>query len=200
MVVIGVLALQGDVAEHVRALEESGARAIPVRRESELAQVDGLVIPGGESTTMSKLLFAFDLFEPVASRIREGMPVWGTCAGMILLATTILDGREDQRSFGAIDMTVRRNAFGRQVDSYEESLDVLGIDSPPFPAVFIRAPWVESVAVDVEVLARAGNADNGPIVAVRSGNAMASSFHPEIGSDNRMHELFVDMVTRKVND
>ncbi|QPK80524.1 pyridoxal 5'-phosphate synthase glutaminase subunit PdxT [Schaalia sp. ZJ405] len=193
MVTIGILALQGDVAEHVRALEVSGARAVPVRRRSELEAVDGLVIPGGESTTMSKLLLAFDLFEPVRSRIDAGMPVWGTCAGMIMLASSVLDGRDDQRSFGAIDMVVRRNAFGRQVDSYEEDLEITGIKDP-YHAVFIRAPWVESTGQSVEVLARVGNAADGPIVAVRSGQAMACSFHPEIGSDTRMHELFVEMV------
>ncbi len=193
MVTIGVLALQGDVGEHVRALEESGARALAVRRLPELDAVDGLVIPGGESTTMSKLLLAFDLFEPLKTRIDEGLPVWGTCAGMIMLATTVLDGREDQRSFGAIDMVVRRNAFGRQVDSYEEDLRVLGL-ADPFHAVFIRAPWVESVGEGVEVLARAGDDPSGPIVAVRRGAALATSFHPEIGGDERLHALFVDLV------
>lgn len=193
MVTIGVLALQGDVGEHVRALEESGARALAVRRLPELDAVDGLVIPGGESTTMSKLLLAFDLFEPLKARIDEGLPVWGTCAGMIMLATTVLDGREGQRSFGAIDMVVRRNAFGRQVDSYEEDLRVLGL-ADPFHAVFIRAPWVESVGEGVEVLARAGDDPSGPIVAVRRGAALATSFHPEIGGDERLHALFVDLV------
>ena len=186
MVTVGILALQGDVAEHVRALEESGARAVLVRRQSELAAVDGLVIPGGESTTMSNLLLSFGLF--------DGMPVYGTCAGMIMLATHILDGRDDQRSFAAIDMVVRRNAFGRQVDSYEEDLFIDGIEGEPFPAVFIRAPWVESVGQDVRVLARAGNSPDGPIVAVRSGHTMATSFHPEIGSDSRFHNLFVRMI------
>lgn len=134
MVNIGILALQGDVAEHVRALEESGARAVLVRRSEELASVDGLVIPGGESTTMSNLLLSFGIFDQLAEQISNGMPVYGTCAGMIMLATSILDGRDDQRSFGAIDMVVRRNAFGRQVDSYEEELDIKGIEeslSPP---------------------------------------------------------------------
>ncbi|WP_115727393.1 pyridoxal 5'-phosphate synthase glutaminase subunit PdxT [Actinomyces culturomici] len=195
MVTIGVLALQGDVAEHVRALEESGARALPVRRLAELDSVDGLVIPGGESTTMSHLLLAFGLFEPLCERIAAGLPVWGTCAGMIMLASTVLDGRDDQRSFSALDMVVRRNAFGRQVDSYEEDLEVAGLDEP-FHAVFIRAPWVESVGADVEVLARAGNAPDGPIVAVRSGSVLATSFHPEVGGDSRLHRLFVWMVER----
>lgn len=194
MVTVGVLALQGDVAEHLRALEDSGARALPVRRLAELDAVDALVIPGGESTTMSKLLVAFDLLGPLAERVRDGMPVWGTCAGMILLARVVLDGRPDQHSLGAIDMTVRRNAFGRQVDSYEEDLEVVGLDAP-FHAVFIRAPWVEEVGSGVEVLARAGNTPDGPVVAVRSGHALATSFHPEVGGDGRLHRLFVDMAS-----
>lgn len=193
MVTIGVLALQGDVGEHVRALEESGARTLAVRRPGELEAVDGLVIPGGESTTMSKLLLAFGLFDPLKARIDAGLPVWGTCAGMIMLASHILDGRPDQKSLGAIDMVVRRNAFGRQVDSYEEDLEVKGL-ADPFHAVFIRAPWVESVGEGVEVLARAGDDPAGPIVAVRSGRALATSFHPEIGGDRRMHGLFVSLV------
>ncbi len=190
MVTIGVLALQGDVAEHVRALEESGARAVSVRRRSELDAVDGLVIPGGESTTMSKLLDVFDLLDPLAARIGGGMPTWGTCAGMILLARTILDGRRDQHALGALDITVRRNAFGRQVDSWEEDLDVAGLGGALFHAVFIRAPWVERVGEGVEVLARAGNTPGGPVVAVRSGHVLATSFHPEVGGDHRLHALF----------
>ena len=196
MVTIGVLALQGDVAEHARALENSGARVSLVRRQDELARVDGLVIPGGESTTMSKLLVSFDLFDALGERIAAGMPVYGTCAGMIMLASTVLDGRDDQRCFGALDMVVRRNAFGRQIDSYEEDLDVEGIEEGPFHAVLIRAPWVESVGGGVEVIARAGNRSDGPIVAVRRGAVMATSFHPEVGGDDRMHGLFVDMVAR----
>ena len=196
MVTIGVLALPGDVAEHARALENSGARVSLVRRQDELARVDGLVIPGGESTTMSKLLVSFDLFDALGERIAAGMPVYGTCAGMIMLASTVLDGRDDQRCFGALDMVVRRNAFGRQIDSYEEDLDVEGIEEGPFHAVFIRAPWVESVGGGVEVIARAGNRSDGPIVAVRRGAVMATSFHPEVGGDDRMHGLFVDMVAR----
>ena len=196
MVTIGVLALQGDVAEHVRALENSGARALLVRRLSELDQVDGLVIPGGESTTMSNLLLSFGMFDTLNERIASGMPVYGTCAGMIILASSILDGREDQRSFGALDMVVRRNAFGRQVDSYEEDLDIDGLQGGPFHAVLIRAPWVESVGEGVEVIALAGNSADGPIVAVRRGNVMATSFHPEVGGDDRVHALFVDMVAR----
>ncbi|WP_455135034.1 pyridoxal 5'-phosphate synthase glutaminase subunit PdxT [Schaalia cardiffensis] len=194
MVTIGVLALQGDVDEHMRALERSGARALRVRRADELEQIEGLIIPGGESTTMSKLLTSFGLFDPLAQRIRSGLPVWGTCAGMIMLASSILDGREDQRSFGALDMVVRRNAFGRQLDSYEEDLQIRGVEGGPFHAVFIRAPWVESLGEGVEVLARADNSEDGPIVAVRKGPFMACSFHPELGGDDRMHALFTSIV------
>ncbi len=194
MVTIGVLALQGDVDEHMRALERSGARALRVRRADELEQIEGLIIPGGESTTMSKLLTSFGLFDPLAQRIRSGLPVWGTCAGMIMLASSILDGREDQRSFGALDMVVRRNAFGRQFDSYEEDLQIRGVEGGPFHAVFIRAPWVESLGEGVEVLARADNSEDGPIVAVRKGPFMACSFHPELGGDDRMHALFTSIV------
>lgn len=194
MVTIGVLALQGDVDEHMRALERSGARALRVRRADELEQIEGLIIPGGESTTMSKLLTSFGLFDPLAQRIRSGLPVWGTCAGMIMLASSILDGREDQRSFGALDMVVRRNAFGRQFDSYEEDLQIRGVEGGPFHAVFIRAPWVESLGEGVEVLARADNSEDGPIVAVREGPFMTCSFHPELGGDDRMHALFTSIV------
>ncbi len=194
MVTIGVLALQGDVDEHMRALERSGARALRVRRADELEQIEGLIIPGGESTTMSKLLTSFGLFDPLAQRIRSGLPVWGTCAGMIMLASSILDGREDQRSFGALDMVVRRNAFGRQLDSYEEDLQISGVEGGTFHAVFIRAPWVESLGEGVEVLARADNSEDGPIVAVRKGPFMACSFHPELGGDDRMHALFTSIV------
>lgn len=194
MVTIGVLALQGDVDEHMRALERSGARALRVRRADELEQIEGLIIPGGESTTMSKLLTSFGLFDPLAQRIRSGLPVWGTCAGMIMLASSILDGREDQRSFGALDMVVRRNAFGRQLDSYEEDLQIRGVEGGPFHAVFIRAPWVESLGEGVEVLARADNSEDGSIVAVRKGPFMACSFHPELGGDDRMHALFTSIV------
>ena len=194
MVTIGVLALQGDVDEHMRALERSGARALRVRRADQLEQIEGLIIPGGESTTMSKLLTSFGLFDPLAQRIRSGLPLWGTCAGMIMLASSILDGREDQRSFGALDMVVRRNAFGRQFDSYEEDLQIRGVEGGTFHAVFIRAPWVESLGEGVEVLARADNSEDGPIVAVRKGPFMACSFHPELGGDDRMHALFTSIV------
>ncbi|TQS41595.1 pyridoxal 5'-phosphate synthase glutaminase subunit PdxT [Cryptosporangium phraense] len=191
--VIGVLALQGDVREHLRALDEVGASAVPVRRPEELEAVDGLVVPGGESTTMSNLAKVFGLLEPVRARIRSGLPVYGSCAGMIMLAGTVLDGRADQESFGGIDMVVRRNAFGRQVDSFETDLDFQG---GSVHAVFIRAPWVEKVGPDVEVLARVtGGAADGRVVAVRQGNLLATSFHPELTGDLRVHDLFVRMVS-----
>jgi 5'-phosphate synthase pdxT subunit len=195
--VIGVFALQGDVREHLAALAECDAIARPVRRPSELDSVDALVIPGGESTTMSKLAITFDLFEPIAARIKAGMPAYGSCAGMIMLATQVLDGRPDQRTFAGIDMTVRRNAFGRQVDSFEADVALDGFGEEPFHAVFIRAPWVEKVGADVSVLGRAGvsGEDNaGRIVAVQQGNLLATSFHPELTGDLRIHRHFVEMV------
>lgn len=192
---IGVLALQGDVREHVRALTESGATARPVRRPHELDAVDALVIPGGESTAMSKLAIEFGMLDPVRKRVADGMPVYGSCAGMIMLATTVLDGRPDQRGFDGIEMTVRRNAFGRQVDSFEGPVEIAGIDGGPFHAVFIRAPWVESVGADVEVLGRVTDGSpDGRIVAVRQGPVLATSFHPELTGDLRLHRYFVDMV------
>jgi len=192
---IGVLAVQGDVREHLAALAASGARASTVRRPEEVADVDGLVIPGGESTTMSKLARTFDLFEPIRQRIKEGLPVFGTCAGMIMLADRVEDGTRDQETLGGLDITVRRNAFGRQVDSFEGDLDFAGLDDPVH-AVFIRAPWVEDAGPGVEVLARveAGPAA-GRIVAVRQGSLLATSFHPEVdGGDDRIHRLFLDLV------
>ncbi|MFE1594865.1 pyridoxal 5'-phosphate synthase glutaminase subunit PdxT [Nocardia sp. NPDC058705] len=191
---IGVLALQGDVREHVAALEHCGANPVLVRRESELAAVDGLVLPGGESTAISKLLQAFDLLEPLRARLRDGLPAFGSCAGMILLASEVLDTRADAQHLSGIDMTVRRNAFGRQVDSFETDLDFTGLDTS-VRAVFIRAPWVERVGDDVEVLARVPHGPaQGRIVAARQGNVVATSFHPEVTGDLRVHELFVDMV------
>jgi 5'-phosphate synthase pdxT subunit len=196
---IGVLALQGDVREHLRALEACGVRAVPVRRPGELDDVDGLVIPGGESTTMSKLAVEFGLADPVRKRIAEGMPAYGSCAGMIMLAEEVLDGRPDQQSFAGIEMTVRRNAFGRQVDSFEASVPIDGVDGPPFHAVFIRAPWVERVGPGVEVL---GTVADGPaagrIVAVRQGQLLATAFHPELTGDLRVHQLFVELVRSRV--
>ncbi|MFJ3902554.1 pyridoxal 5'-phosphate synthase glutaminase subunit PdxT [Streptomyces sp. NPDC090025] len=186
---IGVLALQGDVREHLIALAAADAVARPVRRPEELAEVEGLVIPGGESTTISKLATLFGLMEPLRQRIAAGMPVYGTCAGLIMLADKILDPRSGQETFGGIDMIVRRNAFGRQNESFEAAVSVTGIDTP-VEGVFIRAPWVESVGASVEVLAE----HEGHVVAVRQGRALATSFHPELTGDHRIHELFVDMV------
>jgi len=190
---VGVLALQGDTREHLAALTEAGAQASTVRRRSELDAVDALVIPGGESTTISLLLRECELLEPLRQRLADGMPAYGSCAGMILLAGEILDagapGRE-ATPLGAIDMTVRRNAFGRQVDSFEGDIGVIGLDEP-VRAVFIRAPWVERVGPAVEVLARAGD----HIVAVRQGPVLATAFHPEMTGDRRVHKLFVDIVT-----
>jgi 5'-phosphate synthase pdxT subunit len=191
---IGVFALQGDVREHLRALTDLGVEALAVRRPAELEACDGLVLPGGESTTMAKLARTFDLFEPLQKRIRGGMPTFGTCAGMIMLADRIEGGTSDQETLGGLDITVRRNAFGRQVDSFEGDLEFAGLDERVH-AVFIRAPWVEQVGPGVEVLARvsAGEAA-GRIVAVRQGPLMATSFHPEVDSDGRIHQLFVDLV------
>lgn len=192
---IGVLAVQGDVREHLYAVETAGASATTVRRPTELEAVDGLVIPGGESTTMDKLVRAFDLFEPLRARLAAGMPAYGSCAGMIMLADRIADGPADQQTLGGIDMTVRRNAFGRQVDSFEEDLHIRAIGGSPMRAVFIRAPWVEEVGPAVDVLARV---EEGPaagrIVAVRQGPLLATSFHPEVTGDHRFHQLFVEIV------
>jgi 5'-phosphate synthase pdxT subunit len=193
---IGVLALQGDVREHLRALASCGVDAIAVRRPAELAAVDGLVLPGGESTTMVKLARIFDLLEPLRGRVKDGLPAFGTCAGMILLADRVEDGAPGQETVGGLDITVRRNAFGRQVDSFEEDLHVEGLDDPVH-AVFIRAPWVEEVGTGVETLARvAAGPAAGRIVGVRQGHLMATSFHPEVGGDTRIHQMFVDLVRR----
>src|SRR3954467_11616706 len=203
MPVIGVLALQGDVREHVAALAACGVRAVPVRRPAELDAVDAMVLPGGESTTMSRLLVTFELLEPLRARIAAGMPTYGSCAGMILLAREVLDGRPDQQQLGGLDVVVRRNAFGRQVDSFETDLAVHGIAGGPVRAVFIRAPWVESVGPGVEVLGTVprvtlagtqAGAAAGRAVAVRQGAVLATSFHPEITGDLRVHALFCAMV------
>ncbi|MBM7787894.1 5'-phosphate synthase pdxT subunit [Tenggerimyces flavus] len=194
---IGVLALQGDVREHVRMLAASGAEAVPVRRREELLAVDGLVLPGGESTTMIKLIEAFELLEPLRKRVADGMPAFGTCAGMILLADKIADGIAGQETIGGMATTVRRNAFGRQVDSFEGDLaftDGLAGDRP-FHAVFIRAPWVEEVRGHARVLARVATGPaTGRIVAVRQGHLLATAFHPELTGDPRVHEYFVGIV------
>ncbi|HEX4723468.1 MAG TPA: pyridoxal 5'-phosphate synthase glutaminase subunit PdxT [Pseudonocardiaceae bacterium] len=198
---VGVLALQGDVKEHLAALRAAGARAEPVRRPAELAEVDGLVLPGGESTTMSRLLDTFELLAPLRERLTDGMPAYGSCAGMILLAKELRDGRPDQHQLGALDIVVRRNAFGRQVDSFEEDLDFTGVPGDPVHAVFIRAPWVESAADHVEVLARVPDTATagvaaGRIVAVRQEKVLATAFHPELTGDGRVHELFVRMIAQ----
>jgi 5'-phosphate synthase pdxT subunit len=194
---IGVLALQGDVREHLAALTALGARALTVRRPEELAGVDGLVIPGGESTTIAKLAARFGLLEPLRKAIGAGLPAYGSCAGMILLADRLLDAPSDQETVGGLDVTVRRNAFGRQVDSFEADIAVQGLDGGPLHAVFIRAPWVEDAGEGVEILGRVvGGYADGRIVAVRQGNLVATSFHPELTGDRRVHALFVDIVRR----
>jgi 5'-phosphate synthase pdxT subunit len=194
---IGILAVQGDVREHVAALHELGAGTVPVRRPEEVERVDALVIPGGESTVIDKLVRTFELQEPLRKRIEQGMPVYGSCAGMILLADRITDGAPGQETLGGLDITVRRNAFGRQVDSFETELDFAGLDRP-IHAVFIRAPWVEQVGEDVEVLARVGEGPAaGKIVAVRQGGLLATSFHPEVGTDRRIHAEFVKIVSSR---
>lgn len=195
---IGVLALQGDVREHLTALAESDVLGRPIRRPEELADVQALVIPGGESTAISNLAVSFGLLDPIRKRIADGMPVYGSCAGMIMLATTILDGRPDQESFQGIDMTVRRNAFGRQVDSFEGDVTIDHIGD--FHAVFIRAPWVEEIGDDVRVLGRVKDGPGaGRIVAVRQGNLLATAFHPELTGDLRVHRYFVEMVRQAVD-
>ncbi len=193
--VVGVLALQGDVREHLAALAECDVVARPVRRPTELAEVDALVVPGGESTTIAKLAAAFELTEPLRKRIAGGMPAYGSCAGMILLADRLLDAPPDQQTVGGIDVTVRRNAFGRQVDSFESEIALTGIGGGPLHAVFIRAPWVEEAGPGVQVLGRVvGGRADGRIVAVRQGQLVATSFHPEITGDLRVHRYFVDLV------
>jgi 5'-phosphate synthase pdxT subunit len=185
---VGVLALQGDVREHVAALHAVGAEPVAVRRPDELGDLDGIVIPGGESTTIGKLLVTFELLEPLRKALEAGLPAYGSCAGMILLADRVLDGTPDQVGLGGIDMTVRRNAFGRQVDSFEGAVEIAGVGK--FDAVFIRAPWAEQVGAEVEVLARVADR----IVVVRQGSLLATAFHPELTGDPRVHQLFVSMV------
>ena len=191
---IGILALQGDVREHDRALQAAGACTLHVRRTSDLAGLDGLVLPGGESTTISRLLEVFELLEPLRAEVAAGLPVYGSCAGLILLAREVLDGRADQRGLGGLDVVVRRNAFGRQVDSFESDLDFAGIGA--VHAVFIRAPWVEATGPGVQVLATVGGSGPaaGKVVGVRQGPVLATSFHPELTGDHRVHGLFVDIV------
>ena len=189
---IGVLALQGDFREHIKAVKMAGHAGLTVRRPEELAEIDALIIPGGESTTIALLAQSFGLLQPIRERIAAGMPVYGSCAGMILLADRILDGAEDQATFGGIDMTVRRNAFGRQVDSFESDLD---FNNSPLRAVFIRAPWVEHLGKAVEVLSEIQGSDGARHpVAVRQGSLFATSFHPELTGDLRVHRYFFDQV------
>ncbi len=187
---IGILALQGAFASHAGVLRALGADAREVRVPADLDGVDALVLPGGESTTMSMLLDSSGLREPIGQRLGAGLPALGTCAGMILLATDVLDGRDDQRSFGVLDIDVRRNAFGRQVDSFESDLDVRGLDGSPFHAVFIRAPVVEHAGASVDVLATV----DGKPVLVRRGSLVAAAFHPELSNDDRIHRLFLEGV------
>lgn len=193
---VGVLALQGDVREHVDALESVGVRSGAIRTLDGLGACDGLVIPGGESTTMSRLALIDGWFEPLRSLRNDGLPMYGSCAGLIMLADQVLDARPDQETIGGLDVVVRRNAFGRQVDSFETDIDVPQWGSDPFHAVFIRAPWVETVGESVEVLGRITTGGRaGTIVAVRQGPVLATSFHPELTDDLRVHRYFVDMIT-----
>ena len=190
---IGVLAVQGDVREHRQALESLGATVVPVRRPRELDGIQGIVIPGGESTVIDKLLRAFDLFDPLQAALRAGLPAYGSCAGMILLADRIIDGTADQQTLGGLDITVRRNAFGRQVDSFEQDVTYAAWPTP-LHAVFIRAPWVEDIGPSVEILASVESAGRQRPVAVRQGRLLATSFHPEVTGDTRVHAHFVDIV------
>ncbi|WP_091065197.1 pyridoxal 5'-phosphate synthase glutaminase subunit PdxT [Klenkia brasiliensis] len=192
---VGVLALQGDVREHRAVLEQQGARTVAVRRPEELAGVDGLVLPGGESTTIAKLADRWGLLGPLRAAVRGGLPAYGSCAGMILLANRLLDAPADQQTIGGLDVVVRRNAFGRQVDSFESEVEVAGLPGGPVHAVFIRAPWVEETGPGVQVLGRvSGGPADGRIVAVRQGDVVATSFHPELTGDTRMHRFFVDLL------
>jgi 5'-phosphate synthase pdxT subunit len=192
--IIGVLSIQGDVREHLTALEASGARTVRVRTVADLAGIDGLVIPGGESTTMSKLALADGLMEPMRTARAAGLPMYGSCAGMIMLADRITDARQDQETIGGLDVTVRRNAFGRQVDSFEADLTIPVVGEPALRAVFIRAPLVEAVGPSVEVLARVDRGGESTIVAVRTERLLATAFHPELTGDHRIHQLFLAMV------
>ncbi len=194
--VVGVLALQGDVREHLAALVACGAEPRPVRRASELTGLAGIVLPGGESTTIDKLSRIFGLQQPLVDALRAGLPAYGSCAGMILLADRVLDGRTDQQGFGGLDVTVRRNAFGRQVESFETEVELDGIEGQAVHAVFIRAPWVESVGNQVQVLGRVTppGAPDTKVVAVRQGHLLATAFHPEVTGDLRVHQYFLDLV------
>ena len=188
MLTIGVLALQGNVVEHLRALEESGARALAVKTPAQLAQVDGLIIPGGESTTVMKLLRRFAMDAPIVERVRQGMPLWGTCMGLIVAAHDVVE-LPDQPTLDLLDISVRRNAFGRQVASAEVALDIPMLGKPAFPAIFIRAPWIERAGPSVQILASL----DGHGVLVRQGRIIGSSFHPELSGDRRLHEYFLEI-------
>jgi 5'-phosphate synthase pdxT subunit len=194
--VIGVLALQGDVREHLVALTAIGAEGRAVRRPEELAGLAGIVLPGGESTTIDRLARIFGLREPLVTALAQGLPAYGSCAGMILLADRVLDGRSDQQTFGGLAITVRRNAFGRQVQSFEADVDLGEIEGGPVHAVFIRAPWVESVSDQVQVLGAVvpPGLEEPKIIAVRQGNLLATAFHPEVTDDLRVHRRFLDLV------
>ena len=198
MPTVGVLALQGDFREHLAALTACGVDARAVRRPRELDGLAGIILPGGESTTIDKLSRIFEVFEPLRAAIRAGLPTYGSCAGMILLADRVLDGRPDQQTFGGIDMTVRRNAFGRQTESFEAELDLVGVGGGPMHAVFIRAPWVEDAGAQVEVVGRVSppGTDRPRIIAVRQGNLLATAFHPEVTGDLRIHRHFLELVRR----
>lgn len=195
---IGVLALQGDFREHVQALKDAGAVSVTlVKTPQDLETIDALVIPGGESTAISKLAVAFEVLEPIRALIKKGMPVYGSCAGLIMLASRVIDGRSDQQTFGGLDISVRRNAFGRQVDSFEADLNAPLFGAEKMKAVFIRAPWVEEHAQSVEVLAEIESGEyRGAVVAVKQGNVIATSFHPELTSDLRIHRFFIDLVNQ----
>lgn len=193
---VGVLAVQGDVVEHLRALEAVGARTRLVRRPPEVADLDGLIIPGGESTVMDKLVRAFDLYAPLTDAIRRGLPVYGTCAGMIMLADRLTDAASGQQTLGGMDMTVRRNAFGRQVDSFETDLRIRALGPQAVRAVFIRAPWVEDHGAGVEVLASVEHDHRSHPVVVRQGHLLATSFHPEVSGDRRFHSYFLEHLVR----
>ena len=192
---VGILALQGDVREHITALERCGVEPRRVRRPDDLVGLAAIVLPGGESTTIDKLARAFDLRDPLVAALRSGLPAYGSCAGMILLADRLVDGTVDQQTFGGLDITVRRNAFGRQVASFETTLAMRDVAGPPMRAVFIRAPWVEQVGSGVEVLAETPVTGHGlKVVAVRQGALLATAFHPEVTGDHRVHALFVSML------
>lgn len=193
---VGVLALQGDVREHLRALEDCGAEAVPVRRPVEIEEIDALVIPGGESTTIAHLAQTFGVFDLISQRIRSGLPVYGSCAGMILLADRVLDATADQKTFGGMDITVRRNAFGRQVDSFEIDIAIEGLTNTAMRAVFIRAPWVEQIGPGVQVLSSVMREGASHPVAVRQGHMLATSFHPELTDDSRIHRYFIQEVCK----